>query len=87
MPKHKTHLSTKGQLVVPKAWRDELAWNARTELVIERQGDALLLRAAVPARKVTLSEVAGRLRQEGPAVSPAEMDAAIAEAFRAGKFG
>jgi len=42
----KTRLSTKGQVVIPKAVRDEVAYRPGDELTVEARGQEVVLRKA-----------------------------------------
>lgn len=78
-PKITTTVSTKGQVILPKAIRGRRHWHAGTRLVVEDTADGVLLKAA-PLFKPTRSEdVFGMLAYAGPAKTLAEMDAAIAK--------
>lgn len=73
-----TVLSTKGQVILPKAVRLHQQWEAGTRLVVEETSEGVLLRAA-PCFPVTEPEdVFGMLPFSGPAKSIEDMDAAIA---------
>ena len=79
-----TSLSTKGQVVLPKAVRDSLGWNAGTRLHVERTVDGVILRplttAFLPTRP---DDVFGCLAHGGEPKSVEQMDAAVvAEARR-----
>ncbi len=39
-----TRISSKGQIVLPKAVRERLGWTEGTELVVEVEGDRVVLR-------------------------------------------
>ena len=72
-----TKLSSKGQIILPKAVREAHRWHPGTEFTVEDTGDGILLR---PARSVTatrIEDVAGRLRGDGPARTLDEMETAI----------
>jgi len=75
-------LSTKGQIVIPKAIRTRHHWEPGTELVIEDRGDVLVLRAAKPFPRTRLEDGLGCTGYRGPAKTPEEMDAAIGDAMR-----
>jgi AbrB family looped-hinge helix DNA binding protein len=77
-----TRVSTKGQVILPKAVRDARDWPAGTELVVETVGDGVLLKAAAPFAPTTLDEVFGALPYKGKPKSLAEMDAAVAAEAR-----
>jgi AbrB family looped-hinge helix DNA binding protein len=78
-------ISSKGQLVLPKAVRDAYGLTAGSEIEIETSGDTIVLR---PKRKrarrhYTFDEVAGFLKYDGAPVSVGDMNRAIdAEAKR-----
>jgi AbrB family looped-hinge helix DNA binding protein len=59
-----TRLSTKGQLILPKAIRDSKAWEPGTEFVVEECGDGVFLRPIGRFPAVDLDEVAGCLRSK-----------------------
>lgn len=44
-----SQLSTKGQIVIPAKLRKDLGLQPGTQLAIEREGDALVLRPMTPA--------------------------------------
>jgi AbrB family looped-hinge helix DNA binding protein len=72
-----TRLSSKGQIILPKALRDRHHWVPGTDFSVEATEDGVLLRpvkTGVPAR---LDDVVGSLRVSGPTRSVEEMDTAI----------
>lgn len=72
-----TTVSTKGQVILPKAVRARRDWGAGTRLVVEDTADGVLLRKA-PAFAPTRSEdVFGMLPCRGAPKSVEEMDAAV----------
>jgi AbrB family looped-hinge helix DNA binding protein len=73
----KTRLSSKGQVIIPKAVRDRHGWQPGAELEVEDRGDAVVLRLATGFRPTTFEEVRGCLKYEGPPVTIEEMDEAI----------
>ena len=74
----KTTVSTKGQVILPKAIREQRRWTAGTQLVVENRPDGVLLTAAPMFAPTRIEDVFGLLRRDGPAKSIAEMDEAIA---------
>lgn len=77
-------ISSKGQLVLPKAVRDQFGLVAGSEVNIESTGSSIVLtplRRKV-RRKYTIDEVAGMLKYDGPPVSIRDMDRAVEEEFR-----
>jgi AbrB family looped-hinge helix DNA binding protein len=73
-----TTVSTKGQVILPKAIREQRRWPAGTELMVEDVPDGVLLRAKPVFAPTLPEEVFGSLRYRGPAKSIAEMNAGIA---------
>lgn len=56
-----TRLSTKGQLILPKAIRDRHGWSAGVELVVEDRADGVYLRARTEEPMSRYDEVRGSL--------------------------
>jgi AbrB family looped-hinge helix DNA binding protein len=78
-----TTVSTKGQVILPKAIRQQRQWNAGTRLVVENTPDGVLLKAAPLFAATRVEDVFGSLNVPGPAKTLEEMDAGIvAEAKR-----
>lgn len=78
-----TIVSTKGQVILPKAIRDHRHWPAGTKLTVEETPDGVLLRSAPLFPPTTVDKVFGSLDYKGPTLSIEEMDAAVlAEAKR-----
>ena len=77
-------ISSKGQLVLPKAVRDAYGLSAGSEVDVESAGDVILLRPRPKkARKTyTIDEVAGFLKYDGPPVTLEDMERAIEEEAR-----
>lgn len=73
-----TLVSTKGQVILPKAIRDQRRWSAGTRLTVEETPDGVLLRAAPLFPPTTIDEVAGMLRHGAKPLSLDDMDAAVA---------
>ena len=73
-----TIVSTKGQVILPKAIREERRWPAGTRLTVEATAEGVLLRAAPVFRPIRIGDVFGSLLYNGPAKTPADMDAGIA---------
>ena len=72
-----TVVSTKGQIILPKAIREKRQWSAGTRLTIEETAEGVLLRASPIFPETTLDEVFGSMRYNGPALSLEDMDAAV----------
>ena len=73
-----TKLSTKGQIVLPKAIRDARGWAPGTEFQLEERPTGILLRPVKPFPPTRLEDVSGCLRYTGKAKTIEEMDAGIA---------
>ena len=82
----RARISSKGQLVLPKAVRDAYGLSAGSEVDIESVGETIVLRPRVrkplTGRVYTLDQVAGMLKYDGPPVSIRDMDRAVEEEFR-----
>lgn len=72
-----SRLSTKGQIVLPKAIRESHAWKAGMEFLVEDTPEGVLLRPASPFPRTTLDQVVGCMKYKGKPMTLAEMDAAI----------
>ncbi len=73
-----TRLSSKGQVVIPKAIRRQYELQAGQELNVIDTGEGILLQPADPFHKTTIEDVAGILAYSGSPVSLEQMQAAIA---------
>lgn len=74
-----TTISTKGQVILPKAIRDRLKWDAGTRLAVEHTADGVLLKPLTTAFVRTQPEsVFGSLSYKGTPKSTEEMEAGIA---------
>ncbi len=77
-----TTVSTKGQVILPKAIRDQRKWSAGTKLTIEDTPEGVLLKATPLFPPTTLEQVAGSLKWDGPPLTLEDMDAAVAAEAR-----
>jgi AbrB family looped-hinge helix DNA binding protein len=77
-----TRVSTKGQIVLPKALRERQGWRAGLELTIEERPDGLLLRPAQAEAPTRYEDVAGCLGPAKRTVSVEEMNSAIGNYVR-----
>ena len=73
----KTRVSTKGQVILPKAIRDRRGWTAGAELIVEDKPEGVLLRAASKAGTTRFEDVAGSLGPVHRVVSVEEMHQAL----------
>jgi len=81
----KTTVSSKGQVVIPKAYRQKLGWEPGTELIVEEEAGQVLLAKPKQSKrqKLPLSAIAGILHRPGrKAISLEEMDQAITKEVR-----
>lgn len=74
-----TILSTKGQVILPKAVRARRHWEAGTRLVIEDTPDGVLLRAAPLFPETRPDQVFGVLAYNGAPISLEDMEAGVIE--------
>ncbi len=72
-----TKLSSKGQVIIPKAIRNRYHWEPGQELEAIDTDDGILLRSASPFPETTLREVASCLSYSGKARTLEEMERAI----------
>ena len=76
-----TVLSSKGQVIIPKTLRVARRWGPGTQLEVHDTPEGVLLRPAAPSTKVALASGLAAIRRRvgyrGPAVSLAQMDAAV----------
>jgi AbrB family looped-hinge helix DNA binding protein len=78
-----TTISTKGQVILPKAIREQLRWGAGTRLTVEQSGEGLLLRPQTDIFALTRPEdVFGCLSYTGQSKSVEQMDSGIAAEAR-----
>ena len=73
-----TTVSTKGQVILPKAIRERRHWGPGTRLLVEDTPDGVLLKAAPVFAPTRPEDVAGMLAYDGPAKTLEEMEAGIA---------
>jgi AbrB family looped-hinge helix DNA binding protein len=81
-----TRLSSKGQVVIPKAIRDQLAVKPGATLSVALEDGAVVLRPVKKELRLPTDEeldrVAGMLRYDGPLPTDEEVEAAMTEYFR-----
>ncbi len=68
-----TKLSSKGQIVIPKEIRDELHWEAGTELTLVATGSGVSLKAISAKTGRNLGDLIGLLKHEGVAITIEEL--------------
>lgn len=77
-----TKLSSKGQVVLPRAIRSAKAWRKGQQLVVEATPEGVLLRPIKPFPATRLEDVSGCAGYRGPRKSVEQMDAAVATMAR-----
>lgn len=77
-----TTISTKGQIVLPKAIRDKRRWKAGTRLTVEERPEGVLLKPVEKKKKFTIDDWAGIIKYKGPPLAVEDMNAAIEKEFR-----
>jgi AbrB family looped-hinge helix DNA binding protein len=75
----KTTLSTKGQIVVPKAIRDQKRWQAGTRLVLKDTPEGILITPEQAEKIYTVDDIIGILKYVGPPVTIEQMNEAVFE--------
>jgi len=73
-----TTVSTKGQVILPKAIRDQRRWLPGTRLTVENTPEGVLLKPAPVFEPTEIDAVFGSLAPTGKARSLEDMDAAVA---------
>jgi AbrB family looped-hinge helix DNA binding protein len=77
-----TTVSTKGQVILPKAIRDAKNWGPGKELVVEETADGVLLRASRPFAPTKPEEVFGSLAYHGKRLSDEDIEKALGAAAK-----
>ena len=72
-----TTVSTKGQVILPKAIRRALRWEAGTRLVVENRPEGVLLRREPAFAETRPEDVFGCLAYDGPPKSLSDMQAGV----------
>lgn len=76
-PKITTTVSTKGQVILPKAIRDQRHWDAGTRLVVENTEAGVLLTQAPLFPKTSHEQAFGMLAYQGPPKTLEDMEQGI----------
>jgi AbrB family looped-hinge helix DNA binding protein len=77
-----TIVSTKGQVILPKAVRNRRHWDTGTKLVVEETEEGVLLKAAPLFAPTEIGDVFGSLAFAGEPKSIDDMNAAVAAEAR-----
>jgi AbrB family looped-hinge helix DNA binding protein len=72
-----TKMSSKGQVIIPKALREIHHWEEGQELIAIDMGDGILLKPKKPFPETTLDQVAGCLKYQGTPKSLEDIEDAI----------
>lgn len=75
-------MSTKGQVVLPKALRDKRRLKGGARFVVEDRPDGILLKPVAVKKKLTLDDWPSILNYKGPRRSIEEMNEAIEKEVR-----
>lgn len=77
-----TKLSSKGQVVIPKAFRSTHHWEPGLELMVIETGDGLLLKPKAPFAPAELAQVAGLFKGKVSPKTDQEIKAALEQDMR-----
>lgn len=77
-----TRLSSKGQVVIPKAIRDGHHWQAGTEFVVEECADGILLKPGERFARTSVEAGIGCAGYKGPSKTLEEIEQGLAAAVR-----
>jgi AbrB family looped-hinge helix DNA binding protein len=66
-------LSSKGQVVIPKEIRDELHWDAGTELTLVSNASGVTIKAMPKKTGRNLADLIGMLKHDGPPLTTEEL--------------
>ena len=77
-----TRLSSKGQVIIPKAIRDSHHWENGLEFQVIDTVDGILLKPKLPFAETELADVAGMLRGKVKPKSDEEIEAAMNKDIR-----
>jgi AbrB family looped-hinge helix DNA binding protein len=77
-----TKLSSKGQVIIPKALRSAHHWEPGLELMVIDTGDGLLLKPKAPFAPSELTQVAGMFKGKVSPRTDEEIKAALAQDMR-----
>ena len=70
-------MSSKGQVIIPKAMRSTHRWDTGQELMAIDTADGILLKPKAPFAQTDINDVAGCLQYMGEPKSLADMETAI----------
>ena len=76
-----TTMSTKGQVILPKAMRSRHRWSTGTRLIVEDHPEGVLLREERERAPTRIEDVLGMLSGPGPVLTVEQMDEAVSAEF------
>lgn len=76
-----TTLSSKGQMVLPKALRDQKQWKPGAQLLLEDVPGGVMVKLVETKKKYTVDDLVGILKYDGPPLSQEEIDGRIDESL------
>ena len=77
-----TTVSTKGQVILPKAVRQALRWDAGTQLIVESTRDGVTLKPVPSFPETKPEDVFACLAYKGPTKTLEDMDAGVVAEVR-----
>ena len=77
-----TRLSSKGQVIIPKAIRESHRWAAGLELEVIETENGILLKPKAPFKESSLDEVAGCLNYNGKTKTLEDIESAMKAAAK-----
>lgn len=77
-----TKLSSKGQVIIPKAIRSSHHWEPGLELMVIDTGEGILLKPRAPFAPTELSAVFGMFKDKAVAKTEGEIEAALQQDLR-----
>ena len=77
-----TKLSSKGQVIIPKHYRNSHNWEAGQELIVIDTGDGILLKPKAPFQETSIENVASCLKYTGKTKTIEDMELAIAQGIK-----
>ena len=77
-----TTVSTKGQVILPKAVRDRRGWKPGARLVVRETPEGVLLTPEPVFAPTKIEDVVGMLKYDGPPISIEDMNLGVTEYLR-----
>lgn len=78
-----THLSSKGQVIIPKKVREQHSWHSGAKFLIINFEDGIVLKPVKPKQQVNITDLIGIANYKGKRKSLAAMEAGIAKGAKA----